>query len=332
METDQAVTLSAFELRSDCYGFTYPVQQSASWSSSDSSVASVSGGQVTGISGGETTIRASWNSFSSVTTQCNPGPGFEPGPIEPAPCCNSLTSFRSASATVQVKPRITRIDPPRGLIGLEVPVNIVGTGFGNVKGNVTVQVGGTGVTPKVDAVTPREILATLTIAADAAPGNHAVTVKVRNQMSNSVNFFVQVPARIIRESMSDITTCDPSLCTINNEPNKCGAFRNLVYQVVDQAGNPIRNQGTVTEIITQWSNDAAVSTDPQATDENGRFADLVGIAGAGSNCPSNGSGFDFRQKFTGQFAGKTFNLTTIHRLQVQKSSGQYTITVTVTQQ
>ena len=105
MQVGQSIAMSAFEQRVDCYGFPYLVQVSASWSSNNSSVATVSGGQVTPQRAGQATIMASWNSFNSVPTQC--GPGFGPPPIEPTTCCGSRSFIRSASATVRVIPRVT---------------------------------------------------------------------------------------------------------------------------------------------------------------------------------------------------------------------------------
>src|SRR6185295_6761459 len=78
--TGDSVTMSAFEVHSDCYGFSYPMEQSASWSSSDAAAATVSGGLVTLIDAGQTTITATWISYTSVPSQCS-GSGFNPGPI-----------------------------------------------------------------------------------------------------------------------------------------------------------------------------------------------------------------------------------------------------------
>jgi len=104
LQVGESVTLRAFELITDCYGYTYWVEVvPISWSSSDNSVATVSGGRVTPIDGGEVTITANWASFRSMATQCSPGSGFEPEPIEPIPsCCRSIATSRSASATVRV--------------------------------------------------------------------------------------------------------------------------------------------------------------------------------------------------------------------------------------
>jgi hypothetical protein len=229
-----------------------------------------------------------------------------------------------------VRPTVTSVEPPRGVVGLEYGVTIKGTGFA---AGASVSAGSGITVSSVVVGSSTEILATFTIASNAQAGNHQVVVTVAGQSStDNVNFFVQIPTRVTLESMSGVTTCDPTHCTINGQPNKCGAYRDLVYQVVDQSGNPVQAEGTVTETITEWSSGAPLPPDSQATDENGRFADLVGIAGADSNCPSNGSGFDRRQKFAAQFGETTFNLTTTNRLQVQKSSGQYTITITTTQQ
>jgi hypothetical protein len=105
LQVGQSATLRAFEVRAECYGGTYPVEQTATWTSSNPSVATVPGGpasstQVTSIGAGQTTITATWSSYSSVPTQCGPGGGFLPGPI--GGCCGPGGSpfFRSASATV----------------------------------------------------------------------------------------------------------------------------------------------------------------------------------------------------------------------------------------
>jgi len=104
VQVGQTVQMHAFEVRSDCYGWEYPVEQSASWSSSNTQVATVDGNEVTFIGAGQTTIKASWNSSVSVSTQCSGGPGFLPGPepIGPVTCCNSNTQPRSESTSVQV--------------------------------------------------------------------------------------------------------------------------------------------------------------------------------------------------------------------------------------
>lgn len=95
--------MRAFEQRVDCYGFQYFVEVIASWSSDNTSVATVSGGQVTPQGAGQATIKATWHAFNSMPTQCSPGSGFEPDPIgEPATCCRANSLQLRATATVQV--------------------------------------------------------------------------------------------------------------------------------------------------------------------------------------------------------------------------------------
>ncbi len=272
MQVGQSVLLSAFELRSDCYGFTYPVQQSASWSSNNSSVATVSGGQVTPVAGGETTIKASWNSFSSVATQCSPGSGIL-GPPDPigTSCCRSVTNFRSANAQVRVRPRIDGISPARALIGSTIDVTITGAGFGT---NPTVQVGGTGITATRRSANATQIVASFAIAANAGTGNHAVTVTTNGQGSNNIDFFVQIPM-----SFAFLSATTTNLgCSAG-----VGFGAAIEYQVVDQEGQPIRVSGLTPRELVTVTSDAGnvISRDnqfrafatPPSSRSNGSFTD-----------------------------------------------------------
>lgn len=106
LEVGGSAILRAFERRIDCYGFPYDVQRSASWSSDNQSVATVvkvsSGGQVTSVGAGQTTIRANWNSSATIPQQCSGPLGPIPNPPEPIPCCLMDIHFGSAGAAVQV--------------------------------------------------------------------------------------------------------------------------------------------------------------------------------------------------------------------------------------
>lgn len=159
----------------------------------------------------------------------------------------------------------------------------------------------------------------------------AVRVRGGGQLSNPVDFFVQVPTKVTQESMSGVTQCDPTPCTIDEKPNRCGAFRTIIYPVADQEGQPIREIGTVTELISRWSDpsEALIDTQTRSTNEIGRFTDVVGMARTAPNCPLDGEGADLRQKFLVVINGKQYSLSTINRLQLAKSSGQYAITVTM---
>ena len=72
----------AYEQDEDCYGVYYPSLTPAagmvSWTSTNTSVATVSGGLVTSVSSGQTTIRANWSANNwdyQVTSLCDPETG-----------------------------------------------------------------------------------------------------------------------------------------------------------------------------------------------------------------------------------------------------------------
>ena len=331
----------------DCNGHIdrYPVQDPGATVSSDSPLtASVSGPvtdpygglawQVTlGNQAGMATIRGSWRAVKWRSTCL----GFSFGSNCSEFRCNFSYAVGSASTTASlVPPQITSISPPRGLIGITVDVNIVGRGFGS---NPTVQVAGTGISVAYDFRGDTEILARFAIAANAQPGNHAVTVRVGTQISNSVNFFVYVPTRLVRNSLSDVIRIDPGPGNVVDSfgqivaTNRCGAYRRLTYTLVDQSGQTITDEASITESFSNYQGppDSAPESRTVMTTQ-GQIGDVVGMTKTYPNCPSNGEGASFNQSFTATIFGMTFNLTTANSIQMQKSSGNYTITITMTNQ
>lgn len=200
-------------------------------------------------------------------------------------------------------------------------MNLVGTGFGNTKNKVTVQVGGTGISVVVDAVTTREILATFTIAANAEVGNHAVSVKVGNQPSNSVNFFVQVPTRLRRDSIS----------ALMNQQGGCGATKTLEYTLLDQAGEVIAEDLTVDEVLSNFTSNPSGLPPPlpkHALANAGHLVDEVGYRIA--TCPPPFT-ISLTQKFTVKIGQTTYNLTTTNSVSYGRdASGNKFVTVTNT--
>jgi hypothetical protein len=257
-----------------------------------------------------------------VAGTCSTGPQFGPGPIGPSPCgCSSFAVSKSASAQVRVRPRIDGIDPPRGLIGTTVDVNITGRGFGNSPANVSVQVGGTGVTVMVDQVTDTEILVSFSIADNAGTGNHSVIVRVGARQSNSVNFFVQVPARLRRDSMS----------ALMNEQGGCGAFRQISYQLLDQSGQPINIDGTLQEIFSNFTSSDPAINPPQPTQPSmgaGQALDVVGYSIPSCPPPFSAS---LTQTFRVVIGQKSYPLSTSNSISMGRtSSGARFVDVTMT--
>lgn len=266
-----------------------------------------------------------WNGSYPVDWLFLPADIFAPYPV----------SIHLGSTYVIInRPHISNISPPHGLQGAAYGVTITGTDFA---APVHVSVAGTGITVSEEQrVNSTEFLATFTIASNATGGNHVVTVTANTLTSdNSVNFYVQIPTLVTQDSISGVTTCDPTLCTIDGQPNKCGSYRTLSYQVWDQNNPPqkIEEDGEVTELISEWADatETTIFTKLGEVNADGIFADLVGVTGLpGSSCPSNGNLMDRRQKFSVKFNNVSHDLTTKRRLQITKASGQYTITISTT--
>jgi hypothetical protein len=249
--------------------------------------------------------------------------------------CFPLDVFAYASGTGEVKPVIESISPDRGLIGKNVPVTIQGRGFGS---DPIVFIAGTGVTVQgYGSTSNTEIHATFTIDSGATPGDHAVTVFANDQLSNAVNFFVQIPKKLRRDDEGSIVILDPTPGNITeceeNLMNVCGAYRKYIYTLMDQ-DNPaqpiVESDVEVTEIFENYQGPGD-PPDAQPTEtEDGQLCDIIGFVGANPpNCPSPGSMFSVTQKFRVVIGSTTYDLTTVHSISAQKqSSTNYTITVT----
>lgn len=134
LEYGQQVQLRAYDVSQDCYGGLVTTQAGASWSSSNTSAATVSGGLVTAVGAGEVTISARWNVTQYYDDpSCGGGGIFRTTPdgedgrgavassddeegdggviiMAPPRCeygCGSLWYRTTAGAGVQTRPRVT---------------------------------------------------------------------------------------------------------------------------------------------------------------------------------------------------------------------------------
>jgi hypothetical protein len=103
------VSFSVWQNNYDCNGNIYPSNPSSfavSWSSSNSTIAKMSGNVATAKSGGTVTINAQWNTYqtsSPIDPNCGPPLGPQ-DPKLPDPCaCSSDLNHLSVSATRQVQ-------------------------------------------------------------------------------------------------------------------------------------------------------------------------------------------------------------------------------------
>lgn len=218
VEVDATVTLRAYIEEESCYGFPYSHQVSASWSSNNTTIATVSGGTVTGKDLGNTSINASFSGPRYVSNPpCPPGEGppylagcadngentdtpalrkdkqsehvemLAPGCGE---CFRAGTFYLNKSAAVSVTgtPQVDEVHP-NGLVPgqSDVLVRIVGRKFGD---NPTINVSGGGVTAVYNIRTPDGFEARFTVAENAQVGQRQLTVAAGGRTSNAVTFRV----------------------------------------------------------------------------------------------------------------------------------------------
>lgn len=118
-------------------------------------------------------------------------------------------------------PQITDISPSDWVPGSTVTVTISGTGFG---ANPTIQIDGYGISASVLSASNTQITASFTVATDADPGGHNVTVTSNglngngfsagdtnaSPTSNSANFSVTYPALQRAPHQINLSTGDPA--------------------------------------------------------------------------------------------------------------------------
>ena len=225
----------------------------------------------------------------------------------------------SADSPIDVTPRIDNINPGLGPVDSSVGISIVGSGFGS---SPTVNVGGGGITASVQSSSETSISVTLNISADASAGDHSIAVTANGQQSNSVNFFVQIPTKLRRDSMS----------ALQNEGG-CGALRNLSYSLLDQNGDAIDTNGTISEGISGFSAPSGVQPPPETerTMVHGTFPDVVGYNI--SSCPAPFTA-TFVQSFTVHLntAGHAWALSSQNSVSMGRTSaGAKFVDITFTQ-
>jgi hypothetical protein len=301
-------TVSAQETDRDSNGTLYgPYDKtgSATWSSSDTTVATASGGTVSFVESGSCNISASWGATVYFGPNCSP---------------SSVSA--GGGEGVQVGPRITNLSPSQVLTGTVVDVTITGRGFGT---NPSVNAG-PNISVSIDThfTTDTNIDATFTVAGNGAGGNQSVTVTNGTHTSPAVNFFLQVPTSLSHASAGTLQSC--SNCTINGVPNRCGCSRLDGWILIDQQGQQIvTSSASITEYVT---GDNTYQTNYPL--ESGNIGDLYGFATAAPSCPGS-----FTKHMTQTFKAfvglNVYTLTTVNSLTyTSDGNGGYSVTVTTT--
>jgi hypothetical protein len=245
VEVNGTVTIRAYLEEETCFGYPYSQQTSATWVANDTNVATVSGGNVSGVNIGNTTVTAYYHGPRYISNPpCAPsGPYLagcdedsentdkglvkqgdenkEDSPQSRPGCgqCFSTTYYQAvetASITVVGTPQISEI-APAGLAPSpqQVQVRIVGGPFGQ---NPTINVSGTGVTATLDAITPDGLNAWFTVAENAPVGQRQVTVTAGGRTSNALPFTIGDRSPLITSiSRSQASAGETFSVTINGQ-------------------------------------------------------------------------------------------------------------------
>ena len=241
-----------------------------------------------------------------------------------------------AFANADVWPKFTNISPPRGLVGTSVVVTISGVGLStdlgadssisisNVSGNSS------------------QITATLNISPSAAGGNHFIS-DTSNAETSNVAFFVQIPSRETISNLPDAVTTTSNVYDYYGNliaTNHCGIYRNVQYNLVDQAGlNILGGDFSLTESFSNYSTTVSGQTvpptqtrSPQNTAEQ-LLADTQAYVTLGSPCPSGNQHESFDQSIVIAIppqSANTFPLTTVVHIDRGYYSGNGQVSITIT--
>lgn len=326
---DGSVQFTAYADREDCFsnphGF-YPID-SGSWSTSNPSIARVDPtGYVTGQGAGLATIQVAYHGETYTLD-------------ESINVCDMGAYDGTAQAQVTVAPRIDAIAPGQGVKGTTVGVTITGNGFGS---SPTIQVAGGGITASVTSYSATSINANFSIADSATGGDHGVTVNVGGITSNSVNFYVQIPTKVGKLNFPGapngvgplVTLMDGDvvdLAGMVKKTHQCGVYRNLAYELLDQAGESITQAYSITETFSNYMGPDSLPADLTINiPENGVIGDTQYFGRTAPSCPGSDDHESFNQKFIAKVGGKNYNLTTVVHISKGRFSGTYKCDVSIT--
>ncbi|MCP9495952.1 MAG: IPT/TIG domain-containing protein [Pyrinomonadaceae bacterium MAG19_C2-C3] len=238
----------------------------------------------------------------------------------------------TASSTLTNNPSVSSITPARGLIGNTIQITINGDGFGATpKVNVPAN-GGITVSAVSAANGGTQVKATFAIAEDATGGNIAISVTAGGKTSNSKNFFVQIPSKLVRFNVPAVPNglpgapngVGPLQTPVNavakdlsgrdllNGQRVCGVYRNYAFVLVDQEGQRILQPFRIEENFSCFECPNGVPTfEPSDIPASGVISDTQLRARPGSNCLPDGDRERFLQGFTVVIGSKRFEPSTI---------------------
>jgi len=317
-------TVRGRERDTTCYGSLTPWYYFGdTWTVDNSSVISSSGtgdaADVTGVGVGSATLTAHWEVFNFTMEHDLNGP-----------YCVESSEMTDPAAPVDVGPHINSISPSRGPVGNTVSIEIFGYGF-DPNATKLVNVSGSGVSVSgIGQINGGPITADLNFASDATAGNRDLTVTISGFTSNSVNFFVQVPTRLVPYNhVLAPGGVGPLKTPVNQNvtflegavvfQNFCGVYRSYLFELADQQGQRMQTAFTFDEIFSNVQSSpglAAVTYTPVNFPANYvAIEDLQSVGFVGGGCLSNNQLQTFTQQFritigqTAYFPTTTINIT-----------------------
>ncbi|MCP9495947.1 MAG: hypothetical protein MSG64_15980 [Pyrinomonadaceae bacterium MAG19_C2-C3] len=256
----------------------------------------------------------------------------------------------TASSSLTNNPSVSSITPPRGLIGNTIQIAINGDGFGATP-VVNVPANGGITVSNVSAGSGGTLVnATFAIAVDAVGGNKAISVTAGGKTSNSQNFFVQIPSRLVPFDVSGATNgVGPLQTPVNdvitalngtvlfNGLQVCGVYRNYAFILVDQNGERILQPFTLGEVFSNYQSPAgfpAPTFEPASIAAGEFVGDIQTLAFPGFQCLVPNDTQSFTQKFyveVGQGQSKKrFDPSTTIRIEKGNFAGTLRVDRTIT--
>jgi hypothetical protein len=261
--------------------------------------------------------------------------------ITPTATCDRQVITVPGTGEMQVRPRVTSIEPSRGLIGNTIRVTINGSGF---RSGATVSAG-TGISASVISITRSQITADFMIATNATGGNHRVIVSpVRGPASiDSVNFFVQIPTSLVPFNAPNVapngigplqTPVNGNILGLSGQvlaSNVTGVARNYAFTLADQEGQRIFEGFTFDESFSDYcgTDGSLPSTFSSQVPANRILGDINLRA---VPYPNELSGYDcFDQTFLVKIGNTTYTLTPKFHIEVGRKDGQLIANRTIIQ-
>jgi len=218
-------------------------------------------------------------------------------------------------------------------------VGINGAFFGNNPSLIVDQ----GITASITSSSGSQINARFDISINDVGGFHFVFVENAQGISNGANFFVQLPTSFAPfdfpgapNGVGPLIVIDPSGDVVSLTgtvllTNKCGVYRNLAYQLVDQQRQPILSGFNFTERFFNYSGFLTTPPPQSGSSSGGLVQDTQFVGRAAFDCLLPGESEEFNQDFVVTIGSRPFTLTTVVFISRGRAPSGYFVDVSIDQ-